>query len=354
MSKVLFVQKSVPVFQNKVYGTAEQAAGAVCGDVVMQIHPQEGIVINSAFDPTVMQYDADYQNEQNYSPFFQDYIGEVLARFEDAVTDKKMKIAEIGCGKGYFLDLLHERGLDVIGFDPAYEGENPLVVKEYFDERYKNLGIDIFLLRHTMEHIPNPFRFLHTVAKANDYKGKIFIEVPTLDWIISKKSFWDIFYEHCNYFTEASFANFFTQAETGRLFNGQYMYILADLSNLKPEVNSFVISEESLDLHFDETLAQWKSLISEHKDNGIAIWGAGAKGSTFLNLLDPERTNVKMVVDVSPKKQNKFIAHTAHPIVSPEAFKARTDIGTVIIMNENYKEEIIRSVNNDSINFLIL
>jgi 2-polyprenyl-3-methyl-5-hydroxy-6-metoxy-1,4-benzoquinol methylase len=354
MSNVLFIQKNVPVFQNKVYSTAEKASQAVCADVIMKIHEEEGIVVNAGFDPSVMNYDADYQNEQNYSPFFQYYIQEVLDKFGAALPNKEMKIAEIGCGKGYFLDLLHQQGYNVIGFDPAYEGENPLVVKEYFDDRFRDLGIDVFLLRHTMEHIPNPFRFLHTIARANDYKGKIFIEVPTLDWIIQKKSFWDIFYEHCNYFTEKTFANFFHEAETGRLFNGQYMYILADLSKLKDKVETFVISEESLPLRFDDTLNEWRNTIENNYKNGIAIWGAGAKGSTFLNLLDPERKYVKLVVDINPKKQNKFIAHTAHPIISPEAFKERNDIATVIIMNENYRNEIISQVNNDSINFLIL
>ena len=40
----------------------------------------------------------------------------------------------------------------------------------------------------------------------------------------------------------------------------------------------------------------------------FAVWGAGAKGSTFLNLLDKERKAVKYVIDINPAKQNKFIA----------------------------------------------
>ena len=50
----------------------------------------------------------------------------------------------------------------------------------------------------------------------------------------------------------------------------------------------------------------------------FAVWGAGAKGSTFLNLLDTERKAVKYVIDINPAKQNKFIAGTGHPIYSPE------------------------------------
>ena len=41
--------------------------------------------------------------------------------------------------------------------------------------------------------------------------------------------------------------------------------------------------------------------------NICAIWGAGAKGFTFLNILDKNASLIKYVVDINPKKQNKYI-----------------------------------------------
>ena len=35
---------------------------------------------------------------------------------------------EIGCGKAYFMDMLLNKGVDVIGFDPTYEGESTRVI----------------------------------------------------------------------------------------------------------------------------------------------------------------------------------------------------------------------------------
>ncbi len=80
----------------------------------------------------------------------------------------------------------------------------------------------------------------------------------------------------------------------------------------------------------------------------IIIWGAGAKGSTFLNLLDPDRKIIKYVIDINPAKQNKFIAHTAHPIYSPDNIK-ENKIKRILVMNENYKNEIEKSVDNKNI-----
>ena len=70
------------------------------------------------------------------------------------------------------------------------------IIKDYFSEKY-NTDADFLILRHTLEHIKDPFTFLHLIAKANNYLGKIYIEVPTFDWISDRTAFWDITYEHC-------------------------------------------------------------------------------------------------------------------------------------------------------------
>jgi len=42
----------------------------------------------------------------------------------------KERIVEVGCGKGYFWEMLLVKGFDVTGSDPTYEGENPLVKRQ--------------------------------------------------------------------------------------------------------------------------------------------------------------------------------------------------------------------------------
>jgi len=81
----------------------------------------------------------------------------------------------------------------------AYEGDNPHIIKDYFSDKYSHLNGEVIVLRHTLEHIESPLNFIHNIAKSVDYKGIIFIEVPSFEWILQKKAFWDIFYEHCNY-----------------------------------------------------------------------------------------------------------------------------------------------------------
>ncbi|MNY47131.1 hypothetical protein D3C86_1823740 [compost metagenome] len=71
----------------------------------------------------------------------------------------------------------------------------------------------------------------------------------------------------------------------------------------------------------------------------VALWGAGAKGVTFANLLDPARKLIDCIVDLNPDKQGKFIPGSGHPIINYEELQER-EINAIIVMNPNYEAEI--------------
>ena len=72
---------------------------------------------------------------------------------------------------------------------------------------------------------------------------------------------------------------------------------------------------------------------------GVAIWGAGAKGATFVNIVDPDASLVTCLVDVNPRKQGRSVAGTGHAGVAPDQLTPK-GVATVIIMNPNYETEI--------------
>jgi Methyltransferase domain/C-methyltransferase C-terminal domain len=342
----VFKQTDVPVFQNKVYPSAEMAQSAEKGEVELVQSLVSGFVFNKAFTPHIMNYDVHYQNEQSNSPVFQGHLAEVFKLLQSLGIENK-KVVEVGCGKGVFFEMMLKEGIDCIGFDPTYEGTNERILKEYFDERHKGINADVIIMRHTLEHITMPFSFLHTIAKANDYKGHLFVEVPTFDWIVNKNAFWDIFYEHCNYFTEQSLSSMFDGAVTGSFFGGQYVYLWADLARIRSTIPAGIKFTAFNTSAFTAMLEQYKAILAEAAGS-LAIWGAGAKGSTFLNLLDTDRKAVRYVIDINPAKQDKFIAGTGHPVFSPEILK-KQPVSNIIIMNENYADEIKKQIANYTI-----
>ncbi|HEV2354503.1 MAG TPA: hypothetical protein VGR89_09680, partial [Puia sp.] len=185
-----------------------------------------------------------------------------------------------------------------------------------------------------------------TIARANGYRGMLYVEVPTFNWIVKKNAFWDIFYEHCNYFTEESMEAMFDGCITGNFFGGQYMYLWADLSRLRPSIPAGIPITSREGLIFRDQVDHYYKLLRNGKS--FAIWGAGAKGSTFLNLLDKKKEYVKYVIDINPAKQNRYVAGTGHPILPPEILEV-DPVENIIVMNENYFDEIKTTLNGHSI-----
>jgi len=101
-----------------------------------------------------------------------------------------------------------------------------------------------------------------------------------------------------------------------------------------------------------DTRERRKSL-SEDSTSGlkVAIWGAGAKGATYLNLIDPNRELIEFAVDLTSEKQGKFIPGTGHKIVSYEALR---NVDVVLLMNPNYHEENQKLLDDAGIKVLMI
>ncbi len=346
----LFEVQNIPIFQNKVYPNVEAAKKAAVSNVSLFACGRCDYIFNSSFDENIMKYDASYQNEQAHSPYFQRYLDDLANLLKDKGIAKN-KVIEIGCGKGTFIKKLWDHGIQATGFDPAYEGDDQRIIKDYFSSKYSGLKADLIILRHTLEHIQNPLRFLHNIAEANKHHGLIFIEVPCFEWIVKQKAFWDIFYEHCNYFTGQALTGMFDEAELGLLFNTQYMYVLAELKNLRDRAERTATPIDLNGIDFKKSMDAHKSFIAGC--NNLIVWGAGAKGSAFLNYVDPLTEHVSFVVDINPRKQNQYVPKTAHKIVSPEILEEFTN-GQILIMNSNYYSEILEETRNSNFNIRTL
>ncbi len=224
------------------------------------------------------------------------------------------------------------------GYDPSHEAGDPDVVKTYFDKSLEVEPGELVVLRHTLEHVPVPRDFLSAISEANGRQGRILIEVPRFEWILENRAFWDIFHEHCNYFTEQSLANLFENAEVIPCFEGQYMWVIADLQDFKGKSVTGGLDlppvDESL---FSSEIGRFRTFVSEHR--GCWVWGAGAKGVAFVNQVDPDARFVRGLIDINPVKQGRFVAKTGHRIFSPEEF-GNSEAREIIIMNDNYKDEI--------------
>ena len=70
---------------------------------------------------------------------------------------------------------------------------------------------------------------------------------------------------------------------------------------------------------YQAKLRDWSYKLDKFESEGkrVVIWGAGAKATTFLNLLRPAA--VEYVIDVNSRKHGKYMSGTGQMIVPPES-----------------------------------
>jgi len=340
----LYRAKSLPVFQNRMYRTENDAKNCVKGDLILSQDMKTGLIANQAFNIELAQYDTDYQNEQAVSQLFQEHLNDVSRIIIQHFLNSTL--IEVGCGKGFFLEHLQRLGFKVTGLDPTYEGLNPSVIKKYFTPEL-DLHADGVVLRHVLEHIQDPVSFLANIRESNGGRGKIYIEVPCFDWICHHRAWFDIFYEHVNYFRINDFNRIFGNVyEAGHIFGGQYLYVVADLASLKAPVYDercyFEFPKDFLSsvAYFAERLRQKSGKIS-------VVWGGASKGVVFAIFMQRAGATIDYVTDINPAKQGKYLPATGLRVQQPEELMKILEKSTdIFIMNSNYLNEIKQLTNN--------
>ena len=82
------------------------------------------------------------------------------------------------------------------------------------------------------------------------------------------------------------------------------------------------------------------------------IWGAGAKGITFANMLSEHSLSIEALIDMNPAKQGRFAALSGLPIVAPAEIFAKLENADVFVMNPVYLDEIKSLVDKINVNLV--
>jgi SAM-dependent methyltransferase len=355
---------SVPVNSVLLLSSRERALSFPTGDIRLGFCEDCGFIYNTSFVRQLVEYSSRCEETQGFSPFFRAWHEGLARRLIDRYSLHGKKIIEIGCGKGEFLTLLCDLGDNRgIGFDPAYipgrtapgSASRVQFIADFYTDNHAGLQADFLCCKMTLEHIANTAEFIEMVRRSlwNSPDTCVFFQVPDALRVLEEGAFWDIYYEHCSYFSVGSLSRLFHRAgfevlNVGREYQGQYVTIEArpgngtasplavenDLEELKTLVRRF-------ETQVPYRIAEWRQQLEDYREQGLktVVWGAGSKGVTFLSTLNVPGA-VEYVVDINPNMCEHYTAKTGLEIVGPSALRNyRPDV--VIVMNPVYREEII-------------
>ena len=301
------------------------------------------------------------------------FVSLASERFSLGVSQR---VIEIGSNDGYLLQFFKERGLSVLGIEPAANvalaaEERGIQTRiEFFGtecaRRLAAEGIhaDLMVGNNVLAHVPALNDFVEGIRLLLSPNGVATLELPHLLRLMQETQFDTIYHEHFSYFS-------LTAAE--RLFSSHAMRIF-DVDELPTHGGSLRLyichaaapthhlGAAVAKVHADERAAGLDSLspyscFQEHvlalkcalleflidaKRAGkrIAAYGAAAKGNTLLNYCGVGGDFLDYVADLSPHKQGKFLPGTHIPVVAPARIR-ETRPDYLLILPWNIKDEVM-------------
>ncbi len=123
------------------------------------------------------------------------------------IKEGRVKLLDIGCDRGFFIDEARRHDIEVFGVEPSvssrqYCGNIGLnVFADLNDENVPN-DLDFVTMWHSLEHFTNPDETIKKIYSKINQNGALIIRVPAFDSVQSKifKSRWVWFQSQFHYF----------------------------------------------------------------------------------------------------------------------------------------------------------
>ncbi|VFU09330.1 2-polyprenyl-3-methyl-5-hydroxy-6-metoxy-1, 4-benzoquinol methylase [Methylocella tundrae] len=365
----LYHVPSIPVHSCVLLNSAEEARAFPRRDLQLAFCDSCGFLFNQIFDEGVMSYSGNFEESQHFSDTFSAFAKELAREIAQACSAHGKHVLEIGCGKGEFLrELCRISSATGLGIDPGYrtdagrDEEDDRV--QFITDFYKPSGqfdADIILCRHTLEHIASVQKFVRSIREGIGSRTDpwVVFETPDAKRVLAEGAFWDIYYEHCSYFSPGAHARLFRAegfdvTDLRLRYGDQYIVqyarpISTGLSRPHLDLEDDLAEMQGLAKSFPSRVRivqdEWRERVRSASAEGkrIVVWGGGSKGVSFLTTLGLD-TEISAVVDVNPYKQGKFMPGAGHRVIAPSALVAEPP-DLVIVMNPIYVAEITKTLN---------
>ncbi len=296
---------------------------------------------------------------------------------EDFNITKDDWVLELASNDGYMLKIFKEKGIDVLGVDPAKNiameatMDGIPTLSKFFGSKLakqilsKRKPPKLIIANNVLAHVPNIQDFMNGISMLCSEETIVSIENPSIINILEKDHFDTIFHEHYSYlscYSVSKLANKFGlelfDVEKISTHGGSNRYWLSKSKERKQVVNEIIDEELNIGLLNSE---KWQNTFNRIKNNvdkfnkkvldinnaGGIICGytASSKSTVLLNFAGIKRGAIKAIADDVFEKQNHFVPGPAIPITNMEDMLKHnpTDI---IVFSWNIIDDIKKKISD--------
>jgi 2-polyprenyl-3-methyl-5-hydroxy-6-metoxy-1,4-benzoquinol methylase len=321
-----------------------------------------------------------FRNYHYFSSYSDDWL-EHARQYTDAMIqrfglDGTTTIVEIASNDGYLLRWFRQRGIRILGVEPAIniakvaDANGIPTLQAFFDEETAkhlvDVGMqpDLLIGNNVLAQVPDLNGFVKAMKWLLKPEGVITMEFPYLRRLVEECQFDTIYHEHFSYLTFTTVERLF-KAHDLTIFDveelwthGGSLRIFAkhteDTSKPNADRVAYLLnSEREARMDLPEYYSSFGEIVKDVKlsllqclielkraGKQIAAYGAPGKSATLLNYCGIRTDFIDYTVDRSPHKQGKFTPGTHIPIYSPERVR-ETRPDYLLILPWNLRREIM-------------
>lgn len=331
------------------------------------------VQITETVDPRVLFADQ-YPYYSSASPALVAHAREnALSLMEEKTFGPDSLVVELASNDGYLLKNYVEKGVPVLGIDPA---ENqaaraeavgvPTLVDFFSVEmgqklRAEGKAADAIHANNVFAHVPDINSFVGGMAAMLKDDGVIVIESPYLLPFIEHTEFDTVYHEHYFYHSVIALTSLFNRhglylnrikhfpihGGTIRMFIEKKDAREASVQELWDKEKELGADKLPFFISFSEKVNKLKEdllkIIADAKAEGktIAAYGAAAKGATLVNFCGITDEHIDFAVDRADAKQGMLMPGSKIPILHPDALLEKKP-DYCLMLTWNFAEEIMQ------------